>query len=83
MDIVDAVLSVSEDDSVMLGDSELESGELTEDDKLNDDEGDGGLLDWPELFFVEGCAIPLMEIRCTSNLLGHNSACGGGPEMGL
>ena len=35
------------------------------------------------LSFVEGCAIPLREIRCMSNLLRHNSTCGGGPEMGL
>ena len=33
---------------------------------------------------VDGdCAVPLIEIRCMSNLLRHNSACGRGPEMGL
>ena len=37
----------------------------------------------PVLSFVEGCTIPLREIRCVSNLLRHNSACGRGPEMGI
>ena len=35
------------------------------------------------LSFVEGCVVPLREIRCASNLLRHNSACGRGAEMGL
>ena len=43
VDVMDVVLSVSEDNSVMLGDdSESESGELTEDDKLNDEGHDEG-----------------------------------------
>ena len=27
--------------------------------------------------------VPFIEIRCVSNLLRHNVACCGGPEMGL
>ena len=56
VDIVDVVLSVSEDDSVTLGDdSESESGELTEDvkpDGVGGDEGDGELLDGSQCFLL-------------------------------
>ena len=73
--------------TVILGDeSEVESVELGEEDELSSEGhvvGDVGLWDGSVLSFVEGCAIPLREIRCMSNLLRPNSACGRGPEMGV
>ena len=86
------ILSGSDKDleevSVLLGDTEVESLELIVDGELNGeqhDEGDEGPGDGLRLgLFVGGdCAISLIEIRCASHLLRHNSTCGGGPEMGL
>ena len=81
------MLSVPDEDSVILGDkSEVESVELGEEDELSSEGhvvGDEVLWGVSVLSFVEGCAVPLREIRCMSNLLRHNSAYGEGPEMGV
>ena len=86
VDIAEVVLFGSDEDSVLLGDAEVESWELIEDEEPNGEwhgKNDEGCGDGLGLTFIEGCAVPLIEIRCVSNLLRHNSACGGGPEMGL
>ena len=84
---MEVVFSVFDEDSVILGDeSEVESVELGEEDEFSSEvhvAGDEGLWGGSVLSFVEGCAIPLREIRCISNLSRHNSACGGGPEIGV
>ena len=82
------ILSGSDEDSVLLGEAEVESLELIVDGELNSeqhDEGDEEPGDGLGLgLFVGGhCAVPLIEIRCASNLLRYNSACGGGSKMGL
>ena len=87
VDIVKVVLSASDVDRAVLDDeSEVESVELGEENELSSEGhvvGDEGLWGTSVLSLVEGCAVPLREIRCMSNMLRHNSTCGGGPEMGL
>ena len=76
----------SEEDSVLLGDTEVESLELIVEGELNDeehDEGDEGSGDGLSVLVDGDSTVPLIEIRCASNSLRHNSACGGDPEMGV
>ena len=84
---MEVVLSVSDKDSAIQGDEyEVESWVLIEEDELSSNGhvvGDEGLWGGSVLSFVEGCAIPLREIRCMSNLLRHNSACGRDAEIGV
>ena len=64
----------------------MESVELTVDGELNDewhDEGDEEPGDGLNVFDGGDWAVPFIEIRCVNNLLRHNVACYGGPEMGL
>ena len=83
VDNMEVLLSVSDENSLILGDeSEVESVELIEEDELSSEGhvvGDDQLWGGSVFSFVEGCAIPLREIRCASILLRYNSACGGGP----
>ena len=74
------VLSESELESVLLGEEHGLSGGICDEVLVVGDEGSNDVGVWS---LNVSCKVPLRETRCLSSLSKHNSACGGGPEMGL